>query len=89
MVKNILREAMNKDLDKEVCWRKNKFGFKAPLDSWENKLYNSATFKQAIDSSKIIKKLINKTNIDSLNNRIKWRLYNICKMEKIFQVDIV
>ena len=49
---------------------KNKFGFEAPLDSWENKLYNSATFKQAIDSSKIIKKLINKTNIDSLNNRI-------------------
>ena len=86
--KYVLREAMNKDLDKDVCWRKNKFGFEAPLDSWENKLYNSSTFKQAIDSSKIIKKLINKTNIDSLNNRIKWRLYNIAKWEQFFKVDV-
>ena len=88
MVKICSQGSNDKDLDKDVCWRKNKFGFEAPLDSWKNKLYNSSTFKQAIDSSKIIKKLINKTNIDSLNNRIKWRLYNIAKWEQFFKVDV-
>lgn len=88
--KYILRKAIEKDnfLPNEIVWRKNKLGFDAPetiwMDSFNDQLteviYNSKILSEVIDNSRM--------NISTLDNRQKWKLFNIAKWEKIYNVSI-
>ena len=86
--KYILRKIIDNKLDKEVVWRKTKFGFEAPLDSWESELFSSTNFKDALRNSKIINEICTPFKIENVPNKTKWRLYNIAKWEEFFNVNI-
>ena len=86
--KYILRKIIDNKLDKEVVWRKTKFGFEAPLDSWESELFSSTNFKDALRKSKIINEICTPFKIENVPNKTKWRLYNIAKWEEFFNVNI-
>ncbi len=85
--KYILRKVVNNILPKNIVWRKNKFGFEAPIDSWMNIIEKD--MQNIINESSIIKVLINeKINFKKLNNIQKWRFFNIAKWEEIYNVSI-
>ena len=86
--KYILRKIIDDKLDKEIVWRKTKFGFEAPLDSWESELFSSMNFKDALSNSKIINEICMPSEIENAPNKTKWRLYNIAKWEEFFNVSI-
>lgn len=83
--KYILRNVMDKIMPKQITWRKNKIGFELP----ENDLYKliRPQMLNEISSSKIINQIasINKIQkrFNRLDNRTKWRLYNIARWEKL------
>jgi len=85
--KNISRIATRNLLPKEIRWRKNKFGFESPDEIW---LANTNFFKKAIMESPIINSLSSKKNIEKqIKDKTKlWRLYNIAKWEKLFNVSL-
>ena len=86
--KYILRRSIDKRVPKEISWRKNKLGFE--ID--EKKLLNSleSDFYAMLPNSGLSKSLFNhkylKNNYSKLPNRLKWRLYNLLKWEKIFNL---
>lgn len=88
--KYILRKVIDTYLPKNVVWRKNKLGFDAPENIWLKEIDN--TMKNEIEKSKIlaeiayIDKLLNQ--FDKMNNRLKWRLYNIAVWERVYNVKI-
>ena len=88
--KYILRKAVEKDniLPNEIVWRKNKLGFDAPESTWIDSLNDQ--LDQSIYNSKILSEVINNSrmNINNLDNRQKWKLFNIAKWEKVYHVDI-
>ncbi|RLA77227.1 MAG: asparagine synthase (glutamine-hydrolyzing) [Epsilonproteobacteria bacterium] len=85
--KYILRKVIENKLPKNIVWRKNKFGFEAPVESWLNSIENEM-FK-SINESKIINFLINKKlNFKKLDEKQKWKLFNIAKWEEIYNVSI-
>lgn len=84
--KYILRKSVDKLLPKSIVWRKNKFGFESPTKTWLNK--NENEMKSSIRSSLIIKEISNDLNYDSLNERQKWKLYNLAKWEQVYNVKI-
>lgn len=85
--KNILRKAVDQLLPKEIVWRKNKFGFAAPEQTWLKA--HEAEMKAAIQSSKVLDQLLNKEefNYNQLDLRTKWRLFNVAKWEEHYQVE--
>lgn len=85
--KNILRKAVDQLLPKEIVWRKNKFGFAAPEQVWLKAHENEIC--QAIESSKMLNQILDKKefNYNQLDLRTKWRLYNVAKWEKQFNVE--
>ena len=86
--KYILRKIIDDKLDKEIVWRKTKFGFEAPLDSWESELFSSMNFKDALSNSKIINEICRPFKLENVPNKTKWRLYNIAKWEEFYNVNI-
>ncbi len=85
--KYILRKVIENKLPKNIVWRKNKFGFEAPVESWLNSIENEM-FK-SINESKIVNFLINKKlNFKKLDEKQKWKLFNIAKWEEIYNVSI-
>ena len=86
--KYILRRSIDNRVPKEITWRKNKLGFE--ID--EKKLLNSieGDFHAMIPNSGLSKSIFNhkylKKNYSKLPNRLKWRLYNLLKWEKIFDL---
>lgn len=85
--KNILRKAVDQLLPKEIVWRKNKFGFAAPEQTWLKAHENEIC--QAIESSKMLNQILDKKefNYNQLDLRTKWRLFNVAKWEKQFNVE--
>ena len=89
--KYILRKIIEKYLPKSVVWRKNKFGFNAPENIWLKEINNN--MKDEIKKSKILvsigdmEKLLNQ--FDKMDNRLKWRLYNVAVWERIFNVKSI
>jgi asparagine synthase (glutamine-hydrolysing) len=83
--KNLIREASSGFLPDEVRWRKVKFGFESPDKIW---LKDKAYFDNVISQSAILNKIIDiKPSItENLINR--WKLYNIARWEKMFEVNI-
>ena len=85
--KYILRKTIEKILPASIVWRKNKFGFEAPKDFWNSFLDSHLT--SAIENSQILQKVLDpKAKIESLDYRLKWRLYNVAKWEEIYNVKM-
>ncbi|OQY04737.1 MAG: asparagine synthase (glutamine-hydrolyzing) [Bacteroidetes bacterium 4572_117] len=86
--KYVLRKSIESFLPVEVVWRKNKFGFEAPEIHWVNSI--SDEIKDEIRTSKILKDIINwpSFNFKKLDIRLKWKLFNIARWEKLFNVCI-
>lgn len=86
--KYLLRKSMNNILPNEIVWRKNKMGFELNEEEIISKI--DEDFHLLMDNSKIISKIIDKNILSkryySLSNQLKWRLYNVMKWEKIFDV---
>ncbi len=80
--KYILRKAVEFELPNNIAWRKNKFGFEAPENKW---LANRKLLTKEILSSQILSPLIH-GNLNNINNRIFWRLFNVAIWEKIYNV---
>ena len=87
--KYILRKSMNKLMPKNITWRKNKMGFELPErdliasigKSFRSDILDSKLLYQLCDMNKV------KTSFDNLNKRTLWRMYNIAKWEKLFNVN--
>lgn len=88
--KYVLRKAVEKDniLPNSIIWRKNKLGFDAPEKTWMDSLNDQLT--EVIHHSKILSEVSDNSRIkiNNLDNRQKWRLFNIAKWEKIYNVSI-
>jgi asparagine synthase (glutamine-hydrolysing) len=86
--KYILRKIMDKIMPDSLVWRKDKIGFELDEDHFF-KIIEKEFFELLIESE-IAKKLLSKNqNADSLrrlSTRHKWRLYNLIKWEKEFNV---
>ena len=86
--KYILRKIMDKIMPDSLVWRKDKIGFELDEDHFFNTIEEE--FFELLIESEIAKKLLNKNqNADSLSRlstRHKWRLYNLIKWEKEFNV---
>lgn len=86
--KYILRLAIDKYLPRNIVWRKNKKGFEAPTSEWKKIIDDD--FLTVIQESKILSEiLIKDCNFSKLDFIQKWKLYNIAKWEKIYNVSIV
>jgi len=86
--KYILRKIMDKIMPDSLVWRKDKIGFELDEDHFFKTIEKE--FFELLIESEIAKKLLNKNqNADSLSRlstRHKWRLYNLIKWEKEFNV---
>jgi asparagine synthase (glutamine-hydrolysing) len=84
--KYLLRKGMEKKLPKSIIWRKTKLGFNAPENTWLSQLTDEMTTE--IRESKILSNLVDFDNFNfhNIDNRTKWRLYNIAKWEKLLLV---
>lgn len=83
--KYILRKNMENDLPKEICWRKNKLGFEAPSQKW---LGSAINIYEEINRSSIIREISHKQINNISDTTLLWKLYNIAKWEKIFNVTL-
>lgn len=84
--KYLLRKAVNEILPQNIVWRKNKFGFEAPTKSWLSGIDHD--MKKIIKKSNIINKISNNIEFDKLDNKQKWKIFNIAKWEQIYNVKI-
>jgi asparagine synthase (glutamine-hydrolysing) len=83
--KFILRKSVESLLPKSIVWRKNKKGFEAPTNEWMKIIEKDLS--NEISNSEILKKILKqKANIENLDQIQKWRLYNIAKWEKIYNI---
>ena len=88
--KYILRRVIENLLPEEVVWRKNKLGFNAPERSWIGRFQTE--IREEIVHSKILEELTYKglllKQLDSMEDRLKWRLYNIAVWERVYHVKL-
>jgi asparagine synthase (glutamine-hydrolysing) len=88
--KYILRKTMDKEIPSNIVWRKNKIGFELPQNEIINFL--EPELRNLIENSALLGKITNKdrlvTNLTSMDDRTKWRIYNVVKWEKIFKVNV-
>lgn len=85
-LKYILRKSINDRLPEEIVWRKNKFGFEAPTDTWLKK-HKSSMLKD-IKQSKILNSLCDIEKVSFSDNFTFWRFYNVFLWEKVFKVEL-
>lgn len=83
--KYILRKSIENDLPQEITWRKNKFGFEAPVKTW---LSDKDELRKVISSSQIIKSLCHDSVKTVEDISLLWKLYNIAIWEKIYNVKV-
>jgi asparagine synthase (glutamine-hydrolysing) len=83
--KYILRKATEGKLPETISWRKNKFGFEAPTTIW---LKDRAPFLKVIEESKILRKILSQKISGTVDLKMFWKLYNIARWEKIYNVEI-
>ncbi len=86
--KYVLRKGMSGLLPKEITWRKNKLGFNAPENLWlEN---HREEMERVIRKSAILNTIadLNQLDINKLDKRMRWRIYNLAKWEAAFNVSM-
>lgn len=86
--KYVLRKGMSGLLPDKVVWRKNKLGFNAPENTWLEK--HASEMDKTIRGSVIFNALadLNQMDLNQLDKRMRWRIYNLAKWESIFNVRI-
>ncbi|MNE64012.1 Asparagine synthetase [glutamine-hydrolyzing] 1 [compost metagenome] len=86
--KYVLRKGMSGLLPKEIVWRKNKLGFNAPENLWLEQ--HAVEMEKMIHESVILNTIANLNQIDlnQLDKRMRWRIYNLAKWELLFNVRI-
>jgi asparagine synthase (glutamine-hydrolysing) len=85
--KYVLRKVVDPILPKEVVWRKNKIGFEAPTSHWSDAIQKS--FLELKVNSEIYKNIISNTiDYSNLTENQKWRLFNLLKWEKLFNIKL-
>jgi asparagine synthase (glutamine-hydrolysing) len=88
--KYALRKAIVQEhtLPDEIAWRRDKLGFEAPDSAWISVVNDQLPL--LIRNSKILSEIVkNKSiNLSKLDNRQKWKLFNIAKWEKLYHVGI-
>jgi len=86
--KYILRKSMEGTIPDQITWRNSKLGFNAPEKTWLSSIKHE--IYDCLVQSEILMKIAEKSQLmkmfASLNHRTIWRLYNIAKWEKIFDV---
>ncbi|WP_430404661.1 asparagine synthase (glutamine-hydrolyzing) [Fluviicola sp.] len=84
--KYVLRKGMSGLLPDKVVWRKNKLGFNAPENIWLEK--HASEMDKTIRGSVIFNALadLNQMDLNQLDKRMRWRIYNLAKWESIFNV---
>ena len=83
--KYILRKSMVNNLPEEILWRKNKFGFNAPVESW---MSDRGAIFESIRNSSILSEIIGSSIPEDLDMNLLWRLYNIALWEQAFDVKL-
>ena len=83
--KYLLRRAVENKLPSEVAWRKNKFGFEAPVRTW---LRDESIFTNAIRNSSILNKISKGASDQIKDKKMLWKLYNIARWENLYQVEL-
>jgi asparagine synthase (glutamine-hydrolysing) len=81
--KYVLRKGVENILHHDVVWRKNKFGFEAPIHIW-NACQDD--FIHQIKKSKILSNIM-KSQDFSFNIKELWKLFIISKWEEIYNVS--
>ncbi len=79
--KYILRMGAENKLPADIRWRTNKYGFESPDNVWLKSPY----FKEQIEDSEFIQTII-KAVPEKLGNEQLWRLFNVGRWEKMFNV---
>ena len=82
--KFILRKAMRQYIPEEIAWRTNKIGFEAPIKKW---LGDRQKFQQLIDESAVLNEVCLPIPINQLDDITFWRVLNIAKWEKLYNVQ--
>jgi asparagine synthase (glutamine-hydrolysing) len=83
--KYCLRKMADKKLPDSIIWRKNKIGFEAPTNVW---LKNNEHIALQVKKSAILNKILKNVKIENLDNKQKWKLFNIALWENVFQVEV-
>lgn len=81
--KYILRQAIKSKLPAEIVWRKNKVGFEAPVNQW---LKNKTFFHAEIKNSVFLRNFMNIENLQSLDDNAIWKLFNVARWAKLYNV---
>jgi len=85
--KYILRKTVDDILPKDIVWRTNKLGFEAPMKSWLSNI--ESNMSQEIKNSKILNEiLIDDFDFSLLDDKQKWKLFNIAKWEQLYDVKV-
>lgn len=82
--KYILRRISEKVLPPEVTWRKNKFGFEAPIKSWLDRTKMLAVVKE----SRHAQELGIDTSIQGGDILMLWRVFNFALWAKRYDINI-
>jgi asparagine synthase (glutamine-hydrolysing) len=83
--KYCLRKMADKKLPDSIIWRKNKIGFEAPTNVW---LKNNEHIALQLKKSAILNKILKNVRVEQLDNKQKWKLFNIALWENVFQVEV-
>jgi asparagine synthase (glutamine-hydrolysing) len=83
--KYIVRDNMENLVPDDIRWRKNKFGFNAPLSSW---LKESEKMLEYTNESPIIKYIFQNKQVKTENVYYLWRLYNLAKWSDLYKFNI-
>ena len=89
--KNILRQAIKDDMDKEVVYRINKLGFAAPQKKWLNELDKKVIKKylETMQTKKYFnKKVIQKMFKNEKYDEIRWKFLALEMWTEIYKVSI-
>jgi len=82
--KYLLRKNMEPVLPESITWRRKKIGFNAPVNKW---LPDQAMILKEINDSELIRSLYSGPIQKLADRNIEWRLYNIAKWQKLFNID--
>ncbi len=83
--KYILRKCYGNDAPKEIVWRKNKFGFEAPINKW---MSDKSFFINEIKESDFLSNVVDQNfSFESLDKNTIWKLFNVAKWAKAFNVN--
>ncbi|MCB0431130.1 MAG: asparagine synthase (glutamine-hydrolyzing) [Flavobacteriales bacterium] len=83
--KYALRQVAAEILPNEIAWRKHKFGFEAPASTW---LQDRKQLGKWLAASDLVRQITNDLPVDRMDLNQLWRLVNLAKWERAFDVKL-